>query len=102
MLYSFHKTQTAKNPNSVHATYLVSGIKKSDALAAGGTKGKDGEDTVMDSSPFPSSWAETPDRPEPKIVKTITLVKEENLEGLDGTHSKLPKGVMLTIDRAKG
>jgi DNA polymerase delta subunit 3 len=88
MLYTFHKTQTAKNPNSVHATYLVSGIKKSDTLVASGAKGKDGEDTVMDSSPFPSSWVETPDRPEPKVVKTITLVKEENLEGLNRTPSE--------------
>jgi DNA polymerase delta subunit 3 len=88
MLYTFHKTQTAKDPNSVHATYFVSGIKKSDALAASGAKGKDGEDTVMDSSPFPSSWAETPDLPKPKVVKTHTLVKEENLEGLDRAPSE--------------
>jgi DNA polymerase delta subunit 3 len=83
MLYAFHSSQATKNPKSIHATYLVSGTKNSATIGANGAKGKNGEDTVMDSSPFPSSWMETPTRDEPEIaVKTVTLVKEEDFEGI--------------------
>ena len=101
MLYAFHKTQTTKKPDSIHATYLISGTKRSDAIGTSVAKGKDGEDTVMDSSPFPSSWMETPTRVEPEIaVSTVTLVKEEDLDG-KGITFQTTSELVLTCSRGE-
>ena len=83
MLYDFHSNQNAKKPGTVHATYLVSGIKQKESLGAnGGVKDTDGDD-YMQSSPFMSS--SMPQREEEQIsgessVLSITLTGEENLE----------------------
>jgi DNA polymerase delta subunit 3 len=84
MLYDFHASQNSKQPNSVHATYLVTGTKKVETPLAL-PNGKDGDDVVMASSPFPSSWRDE-SHEEPRSsripVKTLTLVREEELEGV--------------------
>lgn len=96
MLFEFHKTQNARKPKSVHATYLVTGTPRITAHA-NGSKQRKGEDTDMRSSPFISSMpdpeededsdyaAESDDEntPAPKGVKEtqILLVREEELEG---------------------
>lgn len=88
MLYEFHKTQNAKHPKSVHATYVVLGIKKTDYIHSIVSVVKDGDDTVMDSSPpLPSSWLDSQTRviPPPTTdnppIKSIVLVREEDLDG---------------------
>lgn len=87
MLYDFHHNQNSKKPQSVHATYLITGtIRTGPASSTNGTLG----DSFMKSSPFPSSM------PEPEIdfeinldenpvkedvpIITILLVQEEQLE----------------------
>jgi DNA polymerase delta subunit 3 len=79
MLFEFHKTQNEKQNKSVHATYVVTGLKAQEI----GAKPTDGEDTIMNSSPFPSSYIASSGKQEtPAVaVKTISLVKEEELEG---------------------
>jgi DNA polymerase delta subunit 3 len=96
MLFEFHKKQNARKPNSVHATYLVTGIPKR-SEPTNGVNGHNAEDTDMRSSPFMSSMPE-PEKSEdsdytsesddentaaPKGVKEtqIILVREEELEG---------------------
>ena len=81
MLFDFHQKQNAKKPNSVHATYLVTGKKRSVAHT-NGAHGKDGEDDAMRSSPFMSSMPE-PEEPadQPAKETTIVLVREEELQG---------------------
>lgn len=80
MLYEFHSKQNAKKPKSVHATYLLTGKKRS-SEHSNGIKGKDGEDTVMRSSPYMSSMPE-PEAPaeEPVSKTSIVLAREEELE----------------------
>jgi DNA polymerase delta subunit 3 len=83
MLFEFHRQQNVKKPGTVHATYLVAGTKrKPAATTTNGSMGKDGEDEYMQSSPFRSSPAPNPEEvPEDSPVLSITLVREENLEG---------------------
>ncbi|KAF2800114.1 hypothetical protein K505DRAFT_264560 [Melanomma pulvis-pyrius CBS 109.77] len=85
MLYEFHSNQNAKKPKSVHATYLITG-RKGDFKHTNGTNGRDGEDTLMQSSPpymssIPSSMPEPEEPSEIVVPKTsIVLVREEELE----------------------
>lgn len=99
MLYDFHHNQNAKKPQSVHATYLITGTVRTGppAPSTNGTFG----DSFTQSSPFPSSIPE-PDTdfeidPDENPVKedvptiTILLVQEEQLEeakdGFEEIHS---------------
>ncbi|KAJ9627986.1 hypothetical protein H2203_003205 [Taxawa tesnikishii (nom. ined.)] len=82
MLYDFHRKQNAKKPGTLHATYLITGRKQQTRESqANGTQSQDGEDTLMRSSPFPNSAPE-PDQPDTESIwiRTVTLVKEEDLE----------------------
>jgi DNA polymerase delta subunit 3 len=85
MLFEFHRQQNAKKPGTVHATYLVAGAKRnSGATTNNASTLKDGEDEYMQSSPFRSS----PIPPNQDVVVedspvlSITLVKEEDLDGM--------------------
>ncbi len=83
MLFNFHHQESSKKSGSVHATYLISGIRRPpEPAAVNGNHEKDGDDDYMQSSPFMSS--SMPNQEEAtEIIPTrcITLVKEENLEG---------------------
>ena len=83
MLYEFHRTQNAKRPNSVHATYLVIGRKRRQTTH-NGVHIKMDEDTPMESSPMPSSLPvpESEQEVEQTPTTSVTLVKEENFEGI--------------------
>ncbi|XPS99647.1 hypothetical protein M3J09_008819 [Ascochyta lentis] len=79
MLFDFHQKQNAKKPNSIHATYLISGTKRI-ASESNGTNGRNGEDVSMRSSPFMSSMPEPEEQEEEPVKKsTILLVREEEL-----------------------
>lgn len=97
MLYDFYQFQNDKKPGSVYATYLLSGKKKKPviAAAANGTGDKHKHDFDIDehipSSPPPftssmlepsqqSSQAEEEETSD-VTVRTITLVREDALEG---------------------
>ena len=86
MLFEYHKQQKTKKPDSVHAIYIVAGTRKNVEPAVNGKPaGNDGEDVIMESSPFPSSLTqglnEGADDPPPEVL-SITLVREEDLEGM--------------------
>jgi DNA polymerase delta subunit 3 len=83
MLYEFHRQQNGKKPGTVHATYLISGTKrKEESLSTNGGVQKDGEDAYMQSSPFVnSSMPQNDEGTGESGVLSITLVREENLEG---------------------
>lgn len=83
MLFEFHRQQNVKKPGTVHATYLVAGIKRKRAsTTTNGNSVKDSEDEYMQSSPFRSSPVPNPEElPEDIPVLSITLAREENLEG---------------------
>lgn len=82
MLYEFHSKQNAKKQNSVHATYLITGKKRTQENT-NGVNGREGDDTVMHSSPYMSSMPE-PEKPaeDPVPRTTIVLTREEELESM--------------------
>jgi DNA polymerase delta subunit 3 len=95
MLFEFQKHQNARKPNSVHATYLLTGTPKR-AERSNGAHTRKGEDADMRSSPFMSSMpdpegpgdsdyandSDDEETPAPEGVKEtrILLVQEEDLE----------------------
>jgi DNA polymerase delta subunit 3 len=92
MLYEFHRQQNGKKPGTIHATYLISGTKREEPEAADELAEQDGEDTHMQSSPFMSSSMPQPEQStEESGVLSITLVREENLEGIHNKYSKAEK-----------
>jgi DNA polymerase delta subunit 3 len=82
MLFDFHQKQNARKPNSIHATYLITGRQRKPEHT-NGANGKDGMDVDMRSSPFVSSMPE-PEEPaeEPTKETTIILVREEELQSV--------------------
>lgn len=85
MLYDFHQKQNARNPKSVHATYVIAGRRRVEVPNhTNGTVSQDDDDgdSFMQSSPFPSSLPEKPGLEETtQQVRTITIVTEEELDG---------------------
>jgi DNA polymerase delta subunit 3 len=83
MLYDFHHKQNVRKPGTIHATYLLSGTKRpEDPIPLNGDAKKDGEDDYMQSSPFMSSSMPQPEEGTGESsVLSITLVREEDLEG---------------------
>lgn len=82
MLFDFHQDQNAINSNSIHATYLLSGTKRSPGHT-NGASGRDGEDVAMCNLPFLSSMPEPEAAAEEPVNKiTLLLVREEELESV--------------------
>lgn len=73
MLYDFHSWQNGKSTGTVHATYMVYGIKKT--VQTNGHSQQD-EDVEMTSSP-PDPAPQAEDVP----LKTLCLVAEASLGG---------------------
>ena len=91
MLYEFHKSQNVKQPNSIHATYVLSGTKIS-LEQTNGVHKQDGEDSFMHSSPYMSSMPqleELEELEESIRKKTLTLVREEELDSTSARKSLL-------------
>ncbi|KAJ4379741.1 hypothetical protein N0V86_004923 [Didymella sp. IMI 355093] len=90
MLFDFHQKQNVKKANSIHATYLISGTKRS-VDGTNGTSGQNGEDVSMRSSPFMSSMPEQEDietEEEPVKQSTLLLVREEELARIRAEFSE--------------
>jgi DNA polymerase delta subunit 3 len=95
ILFEFHAYENGKKPNSVHATYLLAGRKKKiePPIATNGLiNGSEVDDEPMPSSPPPFTSSMLQSSPqdandqqlqtEISPVQTVTLVREESLEGL--------------------
>ena len=88
MLYDFWHTQNARKPGSLHATFLLAGLRPfQPPKTANGINGHGTEDVSMESSPFPSSAAQPHDTEEDGVRATsIVLVRDTDL---DSKHGKL-------------
>jgi hypothetical protein len=85
MLYEFHRQQNAKKPGSVHATYLLSGLRKRapPPAAVNDDKSDAKNDIDMDISfsSLPDNSQANPDSADEQIVtRSIVLAREEDLE----------------------
>lgn len=101
MLYEFHRSQNARRPGCVHASYLLGGIRKPQtSFSTNGANGRDGEDVLMQNSSFlSSSMPEQEEEVEKIAVTTITLAREEDLEGVFVTVLVHDRLMMLQEDR---
>lgn len=77
MLYDYHVYQNEQKPSSIHATYLVYGLKASEKQ-----KGADGDVEMSMSSSMPDQEG---DDEEEVPIYTLSLVREENLTGKEGS-----------------
>ena len=66
----------------MHATYLITGIRKElEPPTTNGRHEQDGEDEVMQSSPFMSSSMSNQESKDDQFqINSISLVREEDLE----------------------
>lgn len=71
MLYEFHKYQNDRRPGTIHATYIIYGVKK----AADERNGADGDVEMTSSVPE----AESLDEAVP--IFSLSLVQEDKLKG---------------------
>ena len=93
MLFDFYNNENSKKPGSIHAIYLLSGIRTiTPSQGSSNNEPADGEDVPMQSSPFMASSAVQQDgeEEEPSACKSIILCREEDLEGQDNVCSGLP------------
>jgi DNA polymerase delta subunit 3 len=84
MLYEFHHQQSSKHPGSIHATYLLTGVRRaSEAVvtADGHSLGVEQND-YMQSSPFMSSSMPTNDVTAESLIKSVMLVREDELDSM--------------------
>ncbi|PKY05591.1 hypothetical protein P168DRAFT_325934 [Aspergillus campestris IBT 28561] len=96
MLYDFHRNENNKKPNSVNATYLITGAQRAtDPATKNGShvngNEKNGND-VMPSSPYipsslPNQDAET--TTDHITRRSIVLVREEDLEDAKATFESI-------------
>jgi len=86
MMYEFHRKQNAEQPDSVHATYLLTGTRRVEKPHPTNGTTEEDEDTKMKSSqPLASSPARKPDddvdmEDRPTFVRCVMLVKDNELE----------------------
>lgn len=81
MLFEFHRNENAKRPQSVHATYLISGIQNPPEPPATNGHAND-EDEIMQSSPYlPSSMPNQEVTSDQVRIASVIIAREEDLEG---------------------
>ncbi|KAE8400918.1 DNA polymerase subunit Cdc27 [Aspergillus pseudonomiae] len=91
MLYDFHHNENSKKPQSVNATYIVTGVQKTPAPATNGhANGEENRDDVFPSSPYLSSSMPNQDStPDTVPMASILLVREEDLEDAKSTFESI-------------
>ena len=104
MLYEFHRKQNARNPRSVHATYLVTGTPRSSQT--NGVHTHDGDDSLPSSSfPLPSSsmpgTQEQEEAPDVVPRRSMLLVREEHLDRARDKFESI-RGIHIYSVQAKG
>ncbi|PYH96422.1 hypothetical protein BO71DRAFT_349003 [Aspergillus ellipticus CBS 707.79] len=88
MLYDFHHSENNKKPNSVNATYIVTGMQKAPDSTSATNGAGDSFDSngIPQSSPYISSSMPNQDTAEDDIaISSVLLVREEDLEDAKST-----------------
>ncbi len=91
MLYDFHTSQNAKKPGSLHATYLLYGVKKAEQ-----SKPRIHENGDVEMS---SSMAEVESIPERIPTLALSLVNEAKLSG-KALCPRVSRSVLILICRS--
>ncbi|KLJ09107.1 DNA polymerase delta subunit 3 [Blastomyces silverae] len=101
MLYEFHRVENSKKPQSVNATYLITGTQAPTQQHGLKVRVKDGDDEIMQSSPFMSSQVaqqEDSDENDDIPTTTITLVREEDLPEAKSLHQTIFSIFMYSVE----
>ncbi|KAJ5497335.1 hypothetical protein N7463_009322 [Penicillium fimorum] len=89
ILFEFHRNENAKKPQTVHATYVISGIQKAPDQAPTNGHADNGDD-MMESSPYLPSSMPNQDTDSDSIRTTsIVLAREEDLEDAKSTFQSI-------------
>ncbi|RAL04176.1 uncharacterized protein BO80DRAFT_422538 [Aspergillus ibericus CBS 121593] len=93
MLYDFHQTENNKKPNSVNATYIITGVQKSPELTSAANGAQDSfydNNGIPPSSPYVSSSMPNQDAVTDEIaISSVLLVREEDLEDAKSTFQSI-------------
>ncbi|KAJ5811512.1 hypothetical protein N7474_007813 [Penicillium riverlandense] len=89
MLFDFHRIENAKKPQSVHATYVISGIQKPPPPPGTTGHGANDEDAIMQSSPYMPSSMPNQDPADAVRVTSLILTREEDLEAAKSTFESV-------------
>ncbi|KAF5866455.1 hypothetical protein ETB97_012007 [Aspergillus alliaceus] len=91
MLYDFHRNENGKKPQSVNATYIVTGVQKAPVPATNGHPSENSYgDGVFPSSPYLSSSMPNQDSLSDTVTTTsVLLVREEDLEDAKATFESI-------------
>ncbi|KAL1969753.1 hypothetical protein VTN77DRAFT_8306 [Rasamsonia byssochlamydoides] len=89
MLYEFHRTENAKKPQSVNATYIITGVRRPPEKPTTNGVKKDGDDEVMQSSPFMSSMPQPDDAEQSIRTTSFLLAREEDLADAKATFESI-------------
>ncbi|KAF7596732.1 hypothetical protein BBP40_000160 [Aspergillus hancockii] len=93
MLYDFHRNENGKRPQSVNATYLVTGVQKAPTPAAanGHANGdaNNGDEFPPSSPYFSSSMPNQDDISDNITTASVLLVREEDLEDAKSTFQSI-------------
>lgn len=106
MLYDFYRTETAKKPKSLHATYLLTGFRHASKPKPTAAKSKtlevsQDEDTIMASSPFDhSSMAQQGPEQEAPLLRSVIIVPEEKLEETQKSFHRLTSIHIYSVEPA--
>lgn len=80
MLYEFHRVQNKKKPGSLHATYLISGVRREEVASQSLAKKSINVDNLHQSISYLCSSSPPPEDTQKIPVTTISLVREEILD----------------------
>ncbi|PKX99545.1 uncharacterized protein P174DRAFT_437991 [Aspergillus novofumigatus IBT 16806] len=92
MLYDFHHTENKKKPQSVNATYVITGIQKPQQKDSNGVHAEnhDDGDNIMQSSPYlPSSMPNQDATADEVPTTSIILAREEDLDDAKSTFESI-------------
>ncbi|PYI33987.1 hypothetical protein BP00DRAFT_365821 [Aspergillus indologenus CBS 114.80] len=92
MLYDFHHNENNKKPNSVNATYILTGVQKAPepATSTNGFQSSADTDDIPPSSPYISSSMPNQDGDADEVaVSSVLLVREEDLEDAKATFESI-------------
>ncbi|SLM33999.1 DNA polymerase subunit Cdc27 [Lasallia pustulata] len=102
MLYDFHDEQTRRKPGSIHATYLIGGARRvTEPPGTNGVQKVNDQDVHMPSSPYMSSSMPHQDgEEEEQTVRSITLVKEEQLEEVKSQYATVHSVHVYSLEQS--
>lgn len=91
MLFDFHRHQNAKKPGTIHATYLIIGTRQDEEISkfSNGADVDKTDDGFIQSSPFTCSPLSASDESVKIPIKTITLVREADLEKIRSKYEQI-------------